>query len=162
MLCKRMLRRKSNSRFLAFADEEIVRALERWQQSPLNPRRRTRYELRESKLRQFAERRQRAQEKGQWATLFAATSTAIVFYASNKWKRIRFQAIQKYRRTCCSCGRTPDHGVFLQVDHIKPRFLYPELAFDINNLQILCQDCNFGKGLNSTRVIRRPGGDRSR
>ena len=34
----------------------------------------------------------------------------------------------------------------MHVDHIKPRKLYPALALDVNNLQILCEVCNHGKG----------------
>ncbi|MFC6439812.1 HNH endonuclease [Bowmanella sp. JS7-9] len=33
----------------------------------------------------------------------------------------------------------------LHVDHVKPRAKFPELALDINNLQILCETCNLGK-----------------
>ena len=31
------------------------------------------------------------------------------------------------------------------VDHILPRKKFPKLAMDINNLQVLCRDCNMGK-----------------
>ena len=34
----------------------------------------------------------------------------------------------------------------MHVDHIKPRLRYPELALDMNNLQVLCAICNHGKG----------------
>ena len=34
----------------------------------------------------------------------------------------------------------------LNVDHIKPRFLFPDLALRLDNLQVLCGDCNEGKG----------------
>ncbi|MCH7696168.1 MAG: HNH endonuclease [Proteobacteria bacterium] len=32
------------------------------------------------------------------------------------------------------------------MDHIKPVSKYPELARDLNNLQVLCEDCNVSKG----------------
>jgi hypothetical protein len=32
------------------------------------------------------------------------------------------------------------------IDHIKPRSKYPELELDEDNLQVLCKDCNYGKG----------------
>lgn len=32
----------------------------------------------------------------------------------------------------------------IHVDHIKPRSTFPQLEMDINNLQILCVDCNMG------------------
>ena len=34
----------------------------------------------------------------------------------------------------------------MNVDHIKPRRLYPGLALEKSNLQVLCADCNHGKG----------------
>ena len=34
----------------------------------------------------------------------------------------------------------------MNVDHIKPRKKYPELALDKSNLQVLCEECNHGKG----------------
>jgi hypothetical protein len=34
----------------------------------------------------------------------------------------------------------------LHVDHVKPRSKYPELALDLDNLQILCAACNTRKG----------------
>jgi ATP-dependent Lon protease len=44
------------------------------------------------------------------------------------------------------CGDTPENGAVMNVDHIKPRKRYPELALDIRWLQILCGACNHGKG----------------
>jgi 5-methylcytosine-specific restriction endonuclease McrA len=44
------------------------------------------------------------------------------------------------------CGTAPTPGKPLHVDHIKPRSKYPELEYEISNLQILCDDCNLGKG----------------
>ena len=56
------------------------------------------------------------------------------------------QALKKYGARCMCCGATPAGGAVMNVDHIKPRKLFPDLALDINNLQILCHDCNHGKG----------------
>lgn len=68
------------------------------------------------------------------------------FLKSYAWKKLRYQALLKYEKKCMCCGRTPKDGVQIHVDHIKPRKRYPGLALDINNLQILCGDCNHGKG----------------
>lgn len=70
------------------------------------------------------------------------------FYNTWAWKDIRYQALHKCGRRCMSCGASPlkDNKVVLHVDHIKPFRKYPELALDINNLQVLCEDCNMGKG----------------
>lgn len=43
------------------------------------------------------------------------------------------------------CGANPSDGVKMHVDHIKPRSKFPELALVLDNLQILCEDCNLGK-----------------
>ena len=68
------------------------------------------------------------------------------FYSSLAWKVCRAWAIETMGQTCAMCGRSPKtHGVAIHVDHIKPRSKFPELAFDKNNLQILCDDCNIGK-----------------
>jgi len=67
------------------------------------------------------------------------------FYASDAWKTIRYKALEINGGACQCCGRTRKHGVILHVDHIKPRSLHPELELRIDNLQVLCEDCNLGK-----------------
>ena len=37
-------------------------------------------------------------------------------------------------------------GAVMNVDHIKPRRIYPDLALSLENLQVLCHECNHGKG----------------
>ena len=66
------------------------------------------------------------------------------FYESREWRELRYEALKKHGRKCLCCGQQPP-DVVLHVDHIKPRSKYPELELDINNLQILCKDCNLGK-----------------
>ena len=73
------------------------------------------------------------------------------FYKSREWKILRYAAFELYGNSCICCGAKPNDDVVLHVDHIKPRSLYPELELDINNLQILCADCNIGKLNQSTK-----------
>lgn len=68
------------------------------------------------------------------------------FYGSDSWRAIRFEALKAGNGCCTLCGRSNRlHGVVLHVDHIKPKSHYPELALELSNLQILCEDCNLGK-----------------
>lgn len=78
------------------------------------------------------------------------------FYKSREWQELRVRVLEKYDCKCMMCGRSPkDHGVVLNVDHIKPRSKYPELSLCFENLQILCGACNRGK-LNKYETDYRP------
>lgn len=68
------------------------------------------------------------------------------FLMTYEWRKLRMEAIKKYGNSCQCCGASPKTGAILNVDHIKPRKHFPHLALDIDNLQILCSDCNHGKG----------------
>lgn len=68
------------------------------------------------------------------------------FLRSYEWRRVRMEALKRYGAKCQCCGATPQTGAKINVDHIKPRRVYPELALSIDNLQVLCHDCNHGKG----------------
>lgn len=68
------------------------------------------------------------------------------FLKSYEWRTVRMQVIKKYGTTCMCCGATPDMGAVMNVDHIKSRKKYPELALVFDNLQVLCGACNHGKG----------------
>lgn len=68
------------------------------------------------------------------------------FLSSFAWRQLRMQVLQKYGRVCMCCGASPATGAVMHVDHIKPRRLFPQLALDIDNLQVLCHECNHGKG----------------
>lgn len=72
--------------------------------------------------------------------------TSKSFLESFEWRRLRMEALKKYSPRCMCCGATPKDGAVMNVDHIKPRKIFPNLALDINNLQILCHECNHGKG----------------
>lgn len=68
------------------------------------------------------------------------------FLSTFEWKATRMMALRKYGPVCQCCGASPQTGAVMHVDHIKPRKIFPQLALDVNNLQILCGDCNHGKG----------------
>lgn len=68
------------------------------------------------------------------------------FLETYQWQKLRMEALTKYGPKCMCCGATPQTGAVMNVDHIKPRKLFPELALDLDNLQILCHECNHGKG----------------
>lgn len=72
--------------------------------------------------------------------------TTTAFLDTYEWRKLRMEALKKYGPKCMCCGATPQTGAVMNVDHIKPRKLWPSLALDISNLQILCHECNHGKG----------------
>jgi hypothetical protein len=68
------------------------------------------------------------------------------FLESYEWRRIRMVVLKRDGARCACCGATAADGVKMNVDHIKPRRLFPQLALDESNLQVLCEVCNHGKG----------------
>lgn len=68
------------------------------------------------------------------------------FYSSREWRELRYLALRNTDGRCQCCGATSKDGVRIHVDHIKPRSMFPELSLCLNNLQVLCEDCNVGKG----------------
>jgi hypothetical protein len=69
------------------------------------------------------------------------------FYSTEEWKRLRYQIIKERGPRCECCGATPQDGrTTIRVDHIKPLSQAWHLRLDPSNLQVLCNDCNWGKG----------------
>lgn len=68
------------------------------------------------------------------------------FYACDAWRQVRYQALRRSQGVCECCYAAPSPGRPLHVDHIKPRSKFPALQLDVSNLQVLCLDCNLGKG----------------
>jgi 5-methylcytosine-specific restriction endonuclease McrA len=82
------------------------------------------------------------------------------FLFSYEWRRLRMEALKKHGARCQCCGASPQTGAVMNVDHIKPRRLYPGLALSLDNLQVLCHDCNHGKG-NWDMTDWRPNGEKT-
>lgn len=70
---------------------------------------------------------------------------AVKFYQSSEWRDIRYKALVQHGNRCCCCGASPRTGAVIHVDHIKPRSIYPEYALTLDNLQVLCEQCNVSK-----------------
>jgi len=69
------------------------------------------------------------------------------FLQSYEWRQLRMKVLTKRGARCECCGASPKDGVtIINVDHIKPRRDFPELALVESNLQVLCDACNHGKG----------------
>lgn len=68
------------------------------------------------------------------------------FYLSDDWKTIRYKKLTNHIFTkgrICECCKQVTKK--LHVDHILARSIRPDLELDINNLQVLCDNCNIGK-----------------
>jgi 5-methylcytosine-specific restriction endonuclease McrA len=76
----------------------------------------------------------------------------MAFYDSWDWKKARYQVLQKHGPVCMLCNATrtdldlEGKPVRIVVDHIKPLHTHWEFRLDPDNLQVLCYDCNKGKG----------------
>lgn len=57
--------------------------------------------------------------------------------------RLRFRVLARDNFICRYCGRGPDNGVTLQIDHIVPKSKGG--GNNLDNLITACQDCNLGK-----------------
>ena len=87
--------------------------------------------------------------KAKWKpkpSVFKVSPNSNTFLESYEWRKVRMQALKKYGATCQCCGASRKTGAVIHVDHIKPRKLFPHLALSLDNLQVLCHECNHGKG----------------
>ncbi|MGL4850956.1 MAG: HNH endonuclease [Clostridium sp.] len=67
---------------------------------------------------------------------------------STRWRRLRLKIIQRDNGCCQRCLNKFGiiNGSELQVHHIKPRSVYPELIYDESNLITMCKLCNVELG----------------
>ena len=63
------------------------------------------------------------------------------------------QSLKRDNYTCRVCGLKDDE--IMEVDHIKPKSIYPELKNDLNNLQTLCPNCHRRKFIREQGEILR-------
>jgi hypothetical protein len=65
---------------------------------------------------------------------------------------LRYQVFKRDNYACCICGRTKDDGVKLHADHIRP--VAKGGRTELDNLQTLCERCNWGKGTDHEGIDR--------
>jgi len=58
---------------------------------------------------------------------------------------LRFEILKRDDYRCQMCGVTAKDGATLEIDHITP--VSKGGGNDADNLQVLCRDCNAGKGV---------------
>lgn len=63
------------------------------------------------------------------------------FYCSAAWRRVR-AAVLREQPLCVLCLKEGRTTAASHVDHILERKVRPDLAFDMDNLQALCQPCH--------------------
>lgn len=84
------------------------------------------------------------------------------FYKSWEWRTLRMEVIKQHGRNCQCCGAAPGdldmsgRAVRIVVDHIKPISKFWGMRLDRSNLQVLCDECNQGKGNWDETDFRKP------
>jgi hypothetical protein len=68
------------------------------------------------------------------------------FYQTPEWKLLRYDALRLQGARCQCCGASRENGAQIVVDHIKPIRTHWALRLSLDNLQVLCEPCNAGKG----------------
>lgn len=63
-------------------------------------------------------------------------------YYSPVFRKLRNEVFLRDGEKCAKCGAIPRPGLSLTIDHIKPVSIFPDSSMDINNLQVLCWECN--------------------
>lgn len=85
------------------------------------------------------------------------------FNTSFTWARVRQMAIERDEHRCVKCGKKEyeknesNEYIYLIADHITAIALGGD-EFDLNNIQILCQDCNrikTSEDLKKIAILRR-------
>lgn len=76
------------------------------------------------------------------------------FLNSREWRQLRYEILQERGARCECCGEDGSQAR-IEVDHIKPISKYWHLRLHKPNLQVLCRQCNQGKGARDETDWRR-------
>ena len=64
------------------------------------------------------------------------------FYHSQRWRTVRRKALRRDKFLCVECSRYGKKTPATVVHHIKERSAYPELEYELGNLESLCEACH--------------------
>jgi 5-methylcytosine-specific restriction endonuclease McrA len=73
------------------------------------------------------------------------------FYLTREWRSLRWRVLVASDGRCQMCGRGKVNGILIHVDHVISRHNRPDMELEFSNLQVLCEDCNIGKGKHNYR-----------
>ena len=67
-------------------------------------------------------------------------------FINTNLKKKTVEQLKKMFKGCCAyCEGSYEGTSYPQIEHFKPKSLYPELMFDYNNMNLACQICNMTK-----------------
>jgi 5-methylcytosine-specific restriction endonuclease McrA len=69
---------------------------------------------------------------------------------SPKWKQMREDVFKRDDFTCQKCFK---RGCEIHPHHIKPKSLFPNLVFELNNVITLCVKCHLQKGVHKYNIM---------
>lgn len=80
------------------------------------------------------------------------TSLSDRLRTSQRYKEWRKSVFERDGYKCVECGDAT--GGNLEADHIKPRYVFPELTFDVDNGRTLCASCHKATDTWGTKVFK--------
>ncbi len=99
---------------------------------------RRRSELADSKYEKWELKQKNDASERRYYSVSERAAQSRRFLRSSEWKTAREICFSEKGMSCWQCGATEQ----IQVDHIKPRVKYPDLALVQSNLRPLCWNCN--------------------
>ena len=83
-------------------------------------------------------------QKGEKHFAWKKDRSMIGFTDTPEYNIFRLKILARDNYACQKCGIRGAKGIrpILEIHHIKPRSIYPELAMEENNVQTLCKECH--------------------
>ncbi len=64
-------------------------------------------------------------------------------FTNSKLKKQNLEQLNKMFKGCCAyCEGICESTSYLEIEHFRPKSIYPKLMFDYNNMNISCEKCN--------------------